>query len=71
MARAKRSSSGGLDGWAWDEIMALFLPSFSGLAILLHVIEASGAWPHGLLVAYIAMIPKACISYGHLLGLVA
>ena len=33
VARAKKSTAGGLDGWAWNEIQALPLPWFSGLAI--------------------------------------
>ena len=37
VARAKRSSAGGLDGWAWNEIQALSLAWFSGLAILLNI----------------------------------
>ena len=32
VARAKRSTAGGLDGWAWNEVKALPLPWFSGLA---------------------------------------
>ena len=56
VARAKKSTAGGLDGWAWNEIKALPLPWFSGLAILLELV---GNWPQGLLDAYIAMIPKA------------
>ena len=59
VARAKRSTAGGLDGWAWNEIKALPLPWFSGLAILLELVESTGTWPQGLLDAYIAMIPKA------------
>ena len=59
VARAKKSTAGGLDGWAWNEIKALPLPWFSGLAILLELVETSGVWPQGLLDAYIAMIPKA------------
>ena len=58
MARAKKSTAGGLDGWAWNEIKALPLPWLSGLAILLELIETTGVWPQGLLDAYIAMIPK-------------
>ena len=54
VARAKKATAGGLDGWAWNEVKALPLPRFSGLAILLELVE-----PHGLLDAYIAMIPKA------------
>ena len=59
VAKAKKSTAGGLDGWAWNEIRALSLPWFSGLAILLELVETSGVWPQGLLDAYIAMIPKA------------
>ena len=58
VARAKKSSAGGLDGWAWNEIKALPLPWFSGLAILLELVETSGVWLEGLLDACIAMIPK-------------
>ena len=57
VARAK-STAGGLDGWAWNEIKALPLPWFSGLAIFLELVETSGVWPQGLLDAYLAMIPK-------------
>ena len=63
MARAKKSTAGGLDGWAWNEIKALPLPWFSGLAILLDLVEITGTWPQGLLDAYIAMIPKADGGY--------
>ena len=59
VARAKKSTAGGLDGWAWNEIKALPLPWFSGLAVLLELVESAGVWPQGLLDAYIAMIPKA------------
>ena len=34
-------------------------PWFSGLAILLELVESTGTWPQGLLDAYIVMIPKA------------
>ena len=37
-ARAEKSTAGGLDGWAWNEIKALPLPWFSGLAILLNMV---------------------------------
>ena len=53
------SLGGGLDGWAWNEVKALPLPWFAGLAILLELVETTGVWPQGLLDAYIAMIPKA------------
>ena len=59
VARAKQSTAGGLDGWAWNEVKALPLPWFSGLAILLELVASTGSWPQGLLDAYIAMIPKA------------
>ena len=58
VARAKKSTAGGLDGWAWNEIKAFPLPWFSGLAILLELVEMSGIWSQGLLVAFFAMIPK-------------
>ena len=57
VARVKKSTAGGLDGWVWNEIKALSLPWFSGLAILLELVESTGVWPQGLLDAYIAMIP--------------
>ena len=59
IAWAKKSTAGGLGGWAWNEIKALPLPWFSGLVILLELVETSGVWPQGLLDAFIAMIPKA------------
>ena len=49
VARAKKSTAGGLDGWAWNEIKALPLPWFSGLAILLELVDSTGVWPQGLL----------------------
>ena len=56
----KRPTAGGLVGvWAWNEVGALPLPWFSGLAVLLGLVESTGNWPQGLLDAYIAMIPKA------------
>ena len=45
VAGAKKSTAGGLDGCAWTEIEALPLPWFSGLAILLQLVETSGVWP--------------------------
>ena len=33
---------GVLDGWAWNEVQALLLSGFSGLAILLEMVEATG-----------------------------
>ena len=59
VARAKKATAGCLDGWAWNEVKALPLPCFSGLAILLELVESTGTWPQGLLDAYIVMIPKA------------
>ena len=59
VARAQKSTAGGLDGWAWNDIKSLPLPWFSGLAIILELIETTGIWPQGLLDAYIAMICKA------------
>ena len=59
VARAKKSTAECLDGWAWNELKALPLPSFSGLAILLELVESTGIWPQVLLDACIAMIPKA------------
>ena len=58
VARAKKSTAAGMDGWAWNEIKALPLPWFSGLAILSELYETSGVWPQGLSDSYIAMIPK-------------
>ena len=48
-----------LDGWAWNEIKALPLPWFFGLAVLLNLVESTGTSPQGLLDAYFATIPKA------------
>ena len=59
VARAKKSTAGGLDGWAWNEIKALPLPWCSGLAIFLDLVETTGTWPQGLLDASVAMIPEA------------
>ena len=59
VAKATQSTAGGLDGWAWNELKAPSLPWFSGLAILLELVETSGVWPQSLLDAYVAMIPKA------------
>ena len=55
----KKPTAAGLDGWAWNEIKALSLSWFVGLALVLRQIETLGQWPQGLLDAYIAMIPKA------------
>ena len=47
VARAKKATAGGLDGWAWNEFKALPLPWFSGLAILLELVESTGTWSLG------------------------
>ena len=54
----RSGDAGGLDGWAWNEIKALPLPWFSGLGILLELVETTGVWPQGLLDAFFTMIPK-------------
>ena len=59
VAMAKKSTAGGLDGWAWNEIKALSSSWFVGLALVPRQIEAAGRWPQGLLDAFFAMIPKA------------
>ena len=43
VARAKKSTAGGLDGWAWNEIKALPFALFSGVAILLNM-HGGGYW---------------------------
>ena len=58
-AMAKKPTAAGLDGWAWNEIIALSLSWFVGFASVLRQIETVGQWPQGLRDAYIAMIPKA------------
>ena len=47
-----------LDGWPWNEIKALPPAWFSGLAVLLGMVESTVVWPQGLLDAHVAMIPK-------------
>ena len=59
VARAKKSTAGGLDGCAWNEIKALSLPWFSGLAILLDLVETTGIWPQGLFGCLFCHDPKA------------
>ena len=39
VVKAKKSTTGGLDGWAWNEIKALLLAWLSGLAVLLNMVE--------------------------------
>ena len=60
VAKAEKSTAGGPDGWAWNEIEAL-PPAwgFSGLAVLLGMVESTEVWPQGLLDAHIATIPKS------------
>ena len=58
-ALQKKSSAGELDGWAWNETIALSLSWFVKLAFLLRQIGTAGRWPQGLFDAHIAMIPKA------------
>ena len=55
---AKKSTSGGLDGWSWNELKALPLSWYVGLAWILRLVEDTGIWPDGLLDAYITMITK-------------
>ena len=47
VARAKKSTAGGLEKWAWNEVKALLLPLFSGLTFLLELVETTGDWPQG------------------------
>ena len=49
----KTSALGGLDGWAWNEVKALPLLWFSGLAIILKMVDHTGVWPQGLLDAFL------------------
>ena len=51
------STAGGL-GWASHEVKALPLAWFSGLALLLNMVESTAVWPQGLLDAKIAVIQK-------------
>ena len=52
VARAKKSTAGGLDGVAWN--VALPLPWFSGLAILLELVEFHD---RGLKVCWMLILP--------------
>ena len=56
---AKKATSGGLDGWGWNELEALPMSWFVGLALIRRQVEDTGQWPDGLLDAYITMISKA------------
>ena len=49
VGKAKKSTAGGLDGWAWNEIKSLPLVWFSGLASLHNMVETNAVWPQGLL----------------------
>ena len=60
VARAKKSIAGGLDGWAWNEIKALSLPWFSGLAILLELVETAGVWPQKFIRCLNRYDPESC-----------
>ena len=64
-AMAKKPTAAGLDGWAWNEIKALSLSWFVGLALVLRQVEATGQWPQGLLDAYIAtpLVNALCAFY--------
>ena len=42
VVRAKKSTAGGLDGWAWNEVKALPLPWFSGLALFWNWLSLRG-----------------------------
>ena len=47
-ACAKKSAAGGLGGWACNEVKALPLPWFSGLAILLNMVESTWGLASGV-----------------------
>ena len=65
LATGKHLSAGGLDGWAWNEITALSLSCFVGLALVLRSIETAGAWPESLPDAYVAF---PTVTGSHLRG---
>ena len=46
-AMTKKSTAGGLDGWAWNEVKALSLSWFVGLALVLRQIEVAGQMATG------------------------
>ena len=54
VARSKKATAGGLDGWAWNEVKALPLPWFSGLAILLELMSLLA---FGLRVFWMRILP--------------
>ena len=53
MVFAKKATSGGLDGWGWNELKALPLSWYVGLAWILRLAEDTGVWPDGLLDAFL------------------
>ena len=53
----KKVTAGGLDGWRGFKVLPVSW--FDGLARILSCVEDFGIWPHGLLDAYIAVIPKS------------
>ena len=55
-ALAKQATSGGLDGWDWNELKALLLSRYVGLAWILRLVEDTGQWPEGPLDADITKI---------------
>ena len=56
--RRKGATAGGLDGWGRRELKVLPVSWYDEVARILTKVEDVGAWPDGLLDAYIAMIPK-------------
>ena len=58
VVQRKGATSGSLDGWGWRELKVLPVSWYDDLARILILVEDTGIWPDGLLVAYIAMIPK-------------
>ena len=58
VVQRKGVTAGILDGWGWRELKVLPVSWYDGLARILTKVEKIGVWPHGLLDAYIAMIPK-------------
>ena len=51
-AMAKKSTAGGLDGWAWNEVKALSLSWFVGLGLVLPQIETAVKWPRFALLIF-------------------
>ena len=58
VVQRKGATAGSLDGWGWRELKVLPVSWFDELARILSKVEDVGEWPHGLLDAYIVMIPK-------------